>query len=202
MRALPKLILIVGLGGAVGLGLVLYLIQPSLEQVVRLNEELKSKKIETKTLEQQILAFKTAQSDLAKATEKDRILGAITTREDLVGPVQNLELSATRSNTFHTLTIQDSLMKQAGAPEQKLMTIPLPGIKEVPFEVSIRNNFTGVLDMLRYLENSQYFTEIVDLELVAELENTQGGGQVRTGQVIGNLNGVFYTSNETPTQNQ
>ncbi len=202
MRSLTKLTLVIIVGFGAVLGVVLYLIQPSLDQVLRLNQELKAKKIETKTLEQQILAFKTAQSDLSKATEKDRILNAVVSKEDLVGPVLNLEAAALSSSTEHILLIEDAAAK--GVPTAtKPLTPEVRGVKEVPFSVSTKNDFLGTLDFLRYLESSPNFTEVVDLELVAEeINNTGTSTSTKTGLVIGNFKGVFYITNETPTANQ
>lgn len=189
MKALTKLISVIVIGIIIAFCAVVYLIKPALGQVVKLNEDLRAKKTESKTLEEQILAFKTAQSDLAKATQKDRILDSIVIREDLVDPIQNLEAAVAASGSTHELAIDNDAAPTPGqrvTPKKPIGNYP--GVKEISFTLSITNDYEGLIQFLKYMENSPYFTEFSNFEIGAQA--SEGGD--RTGRLIAVIKGVFY----------
>ena len=89
MKALTRIITITVIGVAVSMMLVIWVLKPVLSDVSTTNTAVKAKKSELVLLEQQILAFKTAQSDLSKATRKDEIANVIQPKENFISPVKN-----------------------------------------------------------------------------------------------------------------
>ncbi|HYE22510.1 MAG TPA: hypothetical protein VD998_02890 [Verrucomicrobiae bacterium] len=212
MNSLTKLILVIVLGCVVITGLVLYLIKPSLGQVSKLNQNLRDKKTENKTLEQQILAFRTAQSDLAKASEKERIAAAIVDKETLAESIKVVENASDSTGSSHILSIEEELQAAAGATRGRggaqakapaNVISGKRGVGEVPYVLSVKNDFIGLLNFIKYLEHSPHFTEISSFELRSELTSADSGAVSSTGQINGTLNGVFFINKkaaEEPAQ--
>jgi hypothetical protein len=202
MSSLTKLIVIIVAGAGLSLVSSLYLIRPALNEVSKMNSELTEKKIEAKTLEQQILAFKTAQSDLAKATEKERITRSIVSRYDLVEPIKVIEKAVSATGSRHTLSITD----YENMPKAVKTKLPLEvvegktGIEEVPYTLGLKNDFVGIVNVLRYLEHSPYFTEISKIQMIAELSSGSGTGvnqpKVHTGQIEASIDGVLFITKD------
>jgi hypothetical protein len=183
-----------------------YLVRPSLKEVAKLNDQLAEKKTEAKTLEQQILAYKSAQSDLSKATEQQRIFDAVVDREGLVDPIIIIESAAAKTLTTHQLNIKEAqsagkladLNQRGAAPVQQEVIPGKVGVTEVPFTISVKNDFVGLLNFLGLLEHSPYITELVELEFAAETVKAENSDiAIPTGAVLGELNGIFFIkSNE------
>ncbi|MGE5298134.1 MAG: hypothetical protein ACM3KM_03150 [Acidobacteriaceae bacterium] len=205
MKPLTKLIIVVVLGLGVSLTAGFYVIKPSLNKVNKMNEELRSKKSESKTLDQQILAFKTAQSDLSKATQKERIANSFVGKYDLVKSIEKIEAAAAATNTQHQLSITDPYLNKgtvgaaatttpAEKPKESIMS--KQGIDEIPYTMTATNDFLGTVNYMQYLEHLLYFTEISKVELVGEVQggtNVENGTRApRTGIIKTKLNGVLY----------
>ncbi len=186
MRSLTKVTIIVA-GGLLVCGLtVMFLISPVLKDVTAINIETKEKKLELSVLRQQIQAFKNAQADLTKATRKDEIVDAIVMKEDLVLPVQDLEAAAAATGTRHDLLIREPTVRDKPILNQHA------GIDEIPYVLNATNNFQGMVDFLSYLEHLPHFTEISKITLSAESVQSQAGGTLRSGNILGDFSGIFF----------
>jgi hypothetical protein len=194
MTAITKLIIISATGIIVCVLLAFLLIKPTINKVNSLNVELFGKKTEVKTLEQQILAFRSAQSDLSKVTQRDRVLNAIVESEDLVSAVKDIETAAKNTNSAHTLAIQDN-------EDPRLVTPPVikgkKGVKEVPYTLTLKNDYEQIVKFMMYLEHLPHFTEISSFGAVAETSQSQEG-QVsqQTGKASVTIEGVFFVKGE------
>jgi Tfp pilus assembly protein PilO len=194
MTATTKLLIITvsGIISCILLGFLL--IKPTLQKASSLNADLLAKKTEVKTLEQQILAFRSAQADLSKVTQRDRILTAIVESEDLVAAVQDIEAAAQKVNSTHKLTIDDNQdPRNAPAPVVKNKR----GVKEVPYSLSMKNSYEQLVEFLMYLEHLPHFTEISGMRIQAEVSGTaEGQLPQQTGNVNVTLDGVFFVKGE------
>lgn len=194
MRGLVKNIIILICGLLAAFLLVVFGIKPMLREVSALHDNIKQQKTELLTLDQQILAYKTAQSDLSKAVRKDEVNSAIPARETLVDAVKDLELAMLRSGSEHELKINDPELNQGKKPAP--VTTGHPGVDEIPYTLLITNSYIGVLDALSYLEHLPHFTEISKIDLSAETTTGSGSEAVHTGRVIGNIQGVFFVKQQ------
>jgi len=173
------------------------LISPQIHHVNSLNDTVKQKKIELATLDQQIRAYKNAQADLAKATRKQDISGAIVTKENLVEPVLDLEAAASKAGTLEILNLKEL---ESNVPTKKdknsdVLTRAVAGITEVDYDLNTVSDYVGFVKFLAYLEHLPHFTEIGKVVLTAEsLTSTiqQQSVSVNTGKIDGNLQGVFF----------
>ncbi len=190
MKGLAKNLAIFVSGLIVAILLVLFGIKPMLGEISAIHDNIKQQKTELLTLDQQILAFKTAQSDLSKATRREEIDTAIPTRETLVDSVKDLELAMSQTLTSHELKIKDPTLEKNN--KLKEVTTNRPGIEEIPYTLIMTNDFVGILNALAYLEHLPHFTEISKIDLSAETTSSAGGEAVHTGRVIGNIQGVFF----------
>lgn len=187
MKAFPKL-LITAVGWlVVTLAVYFFLVSGQISKVSMLNSELKAKKTEAAKLDQQIRAYKNAQSDLSRATQKERIVQTIPTKEDLVNAIVGVEKAAAKTHSEQTLKINEI------APDDKNKPAPVlknSGLEEVPYRLTVKNDFAGLVNFISYLEHLPQFTEVSTINFSAEL--TQSGEQkVSTGGVFGNIDGVF-----------
>ena len=190
MRALTQNIIILVCGMVVSLLLVFFGIQPILDSLSNLHDEVRAQKTEVLTLDQQILAFKTAQSDLSKAERKSDIDQAIAKREQLVEAVKDVEAAISLTNSQHTLQIYDQ--NEPGFAKEAAVIPNRVGITEIPYTLNVTNDFVGLLNVLSYLEHLPHFTEVSRIDLSSETISAEGGRVIRTGKVFGSINGVFF----------
>ncbi len=195
MKAVTKL-LIISVGGiAIFIALLFVFIKPTLRQVVSLHEDLRAKRAELKTLEQQILAYKTAQSDLSKVTQRDRVLQAIVETENIVFAIQDVENAATKSETTHTLTIDDYIAQGTKKSRAEVVSGKI-GIVEVPYDLLTKNDYEGLIGFLQYLEHAPHFTEITAIRAIAETTQTSNNTIVQSGNIQTSVEGVFFVKKE------
>lgn len=191
MKALTKIITIILIGSISTILLMTLVVSPLLTEVTAINAQVREKKVELAVLQKQILAFKTAQSDLGRATRKDEVLNIIPDREGLAATVLDLERAATATNTSHLLQI-----KEVTDPKDKRnvqLIAKKSGVEEIPYELSTDNDFIGTVNFLSYLEHLPHFTEIGKIRLTSErLTGSEEGVAGRTGLVSGVINGAFF----------
>ena len=185
MKSLTKIILISGVGITLCVGLTFLAINPALNNVVTANQEIGDMKNELTTLENQVRAFKNAQSDLSKATRKNEIVDSIVTKETLVATVKELELAASRTNTIHVLEFSEP----APGSNKKSVINHDSDIEEVPIRITVINNYVGLLNFLSYLEHVR-FAEISRADFSAEI--LEGDTATHTGRILGTIDGVFF----------
>lgn len=193
MNSLSKLAAICVCGIVGGILLAFLGVKPLLNTIGSLNQELSRKKIEVKTLEQQIAAFKTAQSDLSKVTDKETIFNTIVDKEDLVGPIQSVEAAAALTDTKQTIKIEEQLDAVA-APDD--VVAGHTGITEVPYILSVENDYNGLIRYLKYLEHLPQMTEISKIEFVAESATRDRTTIYHTGQAAATIRGVFFVKSK------
>jgi Tfp pilus assembly protein PilO len=195
MKGLTKIIIILFVGFGTSIMLYTFIIAPLLSEVNIINADVRTKKMELSVLQKQITAFKTAQADLAKATRKDDVIKAILEREDLVEAVLDLERSSLNTTSVHQLEIKEVVInpKDRKAVASQISVISKKtGIDEVPYEVSVTNDFMGMVNFINYLEHLPHFTEISKINLSSEQDKSLLGDINRSGRVAGIINGVFF----------
>lgn len=199
MKGLTKIIIILFVGFGTSLLLYTLVISPLLTEVNIINADVRTKKMELSVLQKQIKAFKTAQSDLAKATRKDDVINAILEREDLVEAVLDLEQSASNTNSVHKLEIKETVInpkdKKAVANQVSVIS-KKTNIQEIPYDLIVTNDFMGIVNFINYLEHLPHFTEISKINLRSDQDKSITGIIGRTGQVEGTINGVFFVKSK------
>lgn len=194
MSGIVKFIAILIVGLLLSLSVYSFLVSPVLGQLSTLKNNLAAKKTELVTLEQQILAYKNAQSDLSKASEKNVIFNAFLDREQLVSAVKSLERAAALTATSSSLKINEPSSDTKPADRPQPVIANKEGLNEIPYRVTTFNDFLGTIKFLAYLEHLPEFTEISKINLSAETsESDQTKTRVYTGRVMGSIDGVFFT---------
>ncbi|MBX4191388.1 MAG: hypothetical protein KW804_01145 [Candidatus Doudnabacteria bacterium] len=195
MKAITKIIIISILGIAVSSLLYIFLIAPLLSEVDIINSLVRIKKTELAVLQKQITAFKTAQSDLAKAVRKEDLMLTIPEKEELVLSVLDLEKASTVTNSEHGLSIAEVTGKDK--KPQVAVVAKKVGIEEVGYDLKVKNDFTGMVNFINYLEHLPHFTELSKITLLSD--QIKGGTAVndpsavlRSGSVNADLDGVFF----------
>lgn len=189
MKALTKIIAILAVGITFFILLIFLAVSPMLFEVTSINSEVREKKLELAVLQQQIRAFKNAQSDLAKATRKDDLLNAIPIKEDLVLSVLDLEKAVVNTTSEQILDLKETNPKDK---KQTAVISKKSGVEEVFYELSVRNDFAGLVNFLSYLEHLPHFTEISNFSLTSERTGSETDTSGRTGAVSGDFKGVFF----------
>lgn len=193
MKALSRNIAIFISGFIITMLIVLFAIKPVLSDVGSLHDGVKQQKTESATLDQQIRAFKTAQSDLSKATRKDEVADAIPTRETLVDAVKDMESAVAKSGVEHTLQIKESVDADN---KPRPVVANRNGIDEVTYRLSTVSDWGGLIKLTQYLEYLPHFTELSKISLSAETTEGQSNKVNHTGRVLGNFDGVFFIKNK------
>jgi len=170
--------------------LVFFAIKPVLSDVSRLHDSIQQQKTESVTLDRQIRAFKTAQSDLSKASRKSEISTAIPAKETLVDAVKDLESAAAKTGVDHTLQIREST--DPGLVKAPPVVSNRNGISEVSYKLNAVSDFAGIVRFLDYLEHLPHFTEISKINLSAETTEAANNKVNHTGRILGNFDGVFF----------
>lgn len=189
MKVLSRIIVISIIGAIASLLLVVLAVKPVLNDVTDSNLIVKQKKTELATLDQQIRAFKNAQSDLAKATRKDEIANAIVPKENLVVAVKDLEVAAAKTNTAETIDLREPDVGQAKPAD---VISGKQGVAEVPYKLTIINDFVGTQSFISYLEHLPHFTEISKITLSAETREGDKSSVIHTGKLVGTFDAVFF----------
>jgi hypothetical protein len=183
-----------------------FLVRPALNRVSGLNSEVQVTEAELNRLEQQILAYKTAQSDLSKATNKDLLFTTFVDDKNLHVPIEEMESVAKITGTEYMLKIHRDSIENApvvdrrrassGATGQKKVTNQNV-LEEIPYTLSVQNpSYTSMITFMKHLEHIPHFTEISGVDMTSE-----GGEEGEPILVTATINGVFLVKkNETPTK--
>jgi len=191
MKALSK-ITTIGLAGlAITILLLMFVIRPVLNKVKAANEQLRQGQNDLVLLEQQILAFQTAQNDITKASRRSEIMSKILDKEKLAVAVIELETAAAKTGTTAILDIQDPDPTNPKDP----VVLGKRGVGEVAYRVTTLNDYVGTINFLSFLEHLPHGTEIDKIDLSAEIRQGEAGKNVRTGKVLGTFDGVFFINN-------
>jgi hypothetical protein len=196
MNSKTKIVITVGLGLLLSVAAVMFGFQPLLADVKQLNETLGLKQNELTKIEKQIVEFKSAQTDLARATFKDDVYSTVVIREDLSLAIQDLEAAAGKTDTAETIQItepvQETGRRGARATETVSVFEGLTLSEEIRYTMTARNDYEGFVSFLQYLENLPHFTEFDQIKLNAVTDNSSGDEDSRnTGDITGTLEGVF-----------
>lgn len=198
MNSKTKIIALILVGiGLLGIALV-FVFSPLSESVKKMNKDLSEKQTSLDEIKTQILEFKTAQSDLAKATYKKDVSDAIVIRENLAEVIVDLEEAAQLTNTTESIQIMedDGTNKNQQQPD---IFESLVLSQEVDYSMSVKNSYEGLVEYFQYLEHLPHFTEFNRFTITSVYEQipvTQGGGTRNTGTVSGNVEGVFLVKNK------
>ncbi len=200
INAFTKNITAIILGILFNVALLYFGVKPMVSGLSRMNGELTEKRNEVASLQQQIMAYQTAKIDLARATDKQKLDSVILSKEELVGAIADIESAAARTGTDENMTIIDPFIVKpdSAAPKPKPTVRGLAGVVEIPYTLSLKNDYLGTINFLSYLEHLPNLSEVNNFQLSAELV-ANGGKPVPTGQVLSNIRGVlFVNSNATP----
>ena len=185
------------IGGALlTVAMYFFLIQPALEGVKKLAVEEQSTRAEVDRLEKQILAFRTAQSDLSKVVQKELLFSTIVEDKKLAIPIEEMEAAALITGTNHTLKIlRDTLESVAGSRRAAAVStdkpiVGHPQIAEIPYDLTVQNRtYKGLTDFFQYLEHLPHFTEVSNISI--SLQETETAGEILTASI----KGVFLVKN-------
>lgn len=195
MKGLSKILIITIAGAGLSVLLILFLIFPALERLNGINLTIKQQKSELWVLDQQVRAFKNAESDLSKALRKEEINTVILSKEDLVLAVKDLEASANRASTAENLNITDPISwKGADAKTKPPAAVLLnhPGVEEIPFTThTLSQDWKSLIDFVSLLDHQPRFLELSYISLSADTILGEQKEVINTGKVIGSFKGVF-----------
>lgn len=207
MNSKTKIAITIGSGLLLCLLAMLFGFQPLLADVKQLNETLALKQSELAKIEKQIIEFKSAQTDLARATFKDDVYGTIVIKEDLSLAIQDLETAAEKTETVESIQISEPAQESGtrrgrAAAETTTIFEGLVLSDEVRYSMSARNDYEGFVNFLQYLENLPHFTEFDNIQLNAVVDNASSGeaDNANTGEITGKLEGVFLVKKNGQTK--
>jgi hypothetical protein len=199
MRALTKLV-VMGIGGLVLAVLILVvLVNPGLKRTHELNQISTEKKTKLSALEKQMKAYQTAQADLAQAVERQRITESLLTRETLEEAVISVESAASITQTEESKKITDEVENPEKNNEVRTPVVTSKiQIEEIPYRLSTKNHYIGVVNFIKYLENLPQFSEIEKITLSAELieSEIEDTSPIRTGLILGDIEALFFIRTE------
>jgi hypothetical protein len=193
MTGQTKLIVYVA-GGllAVVLG-YFFLVSPGLNHVAELTTQEAATRAEVLRLEKQILAYRTAQSDLAKASNKGLLDETILNDKNLYLVIQELEAGSEATGSDHELKIEREFLDTPlpATPKSKVTT--QTDLEEVPYTISAQNpSYLGFINFMEYLEHLPHYTEVSSIDL--SYQTLDGGGKELTGVI----KGVFLAKPNEP----
>lgn len=197
MTALSKIIITAVFGiiltGMLG-GLI---IRPAWSAVNLASGQLRQNQAILVSLNQQLAALRAAQTDIKKATKSADIIDWILDRETLVTAVKELEGAAALTAVSKTLDIADLDPTQ---PKPDLVA-GKRGVDEVAYRITTTSDYLGLINFLSYLEHLPHWTEITKINLSAEVKQSDTGQSVRTGKVLGTVDGIFFVNHTSHVQN-
>lgn len=207
-----KIFITCALGLAATVILVFTVVQPLLQSTQAVNKELGYRKAELAKIERQIEEFKTAQADISRATFKDDVYDTIPIREDLSVAIQDTEVAAGLTNTIQSIQILETEATAQGNRRSRAQVESASSIfqklqltTEVPYSLTVQNEFDGFVEYLQYLEHLPHFTEFSSISLNAAVENQStrpGGVSENSGLITGTLEGVFLVKKSTNNNNE
>lgn len=191
MKATTKLALYIGGGAVLAVAVYLFLLSPSLARISKLSEEELSTRTEIQRLEQQILAYKTAQSDLSKAVNKELLYTSVVDDKELYKPIEEMEDAIAETGSSHTLKILRSSIRPDpnGAKQVFKKVTAQTDLEEVPYTLSVQNSdYTRLVNFFRYLEHNPYYTEVskIDLSYLEDATTGQGFAAIIQGVFLVN----------------
>ncbi|MBX4187762.1 MAG: hypothetical protein KW793_01340 [Candidatus Doudnabacteria bacterium] len=188
MSGYSKLVTYILGGVALIAAVFFFLLNPALKRVASLANEQLQTKAEAERLEQQIMAYKTAQSDLSKAVNKELLYATVIDDKKLYIPIQEMEAGAKATESTYQLKIlRDSIddVTQADlAPAERRKVASGEGFKkvtsqnlleEVPYTLIIQNaSYPQIMSFLKYLEHIPHFTEVSKISMsMQEIPETE-----------------------------
>lgn len=207
MNSKTKIAITVISGLLLSLIAVVFGFKPLLNNVRELNQTLSLKQSELLKIEKQIVEFKSAQSDLARATFKDDVYGTIVIREDLSLVLEDMEAAAEKTNTTESIQITESAEEEGNTRRNARNSEATATVfedlvlsEEVRYTMNLSNNYAGLVDFMQYMENLPHFTEFDRISLSSVVENLQGGNSRNTGEITGTLEGVFLVKKNGKAQ--
>lgn len=188
MNSLTRLIIVNVVGLGFLFGLTAFLLNPNLAKLSQLGDQKQQKQLELLTLQQQINAYKTAASDLSKASEKQSIADTFVARENLVEALKSVEAGAAKSAVQLETKINEPDPKSK--QPSKSVLADKGNLSEIPYRLATTSDFIGMVKFLQYLEHLPQFTEISKMDLSAEMVEAEGRSRP-TGNINGSIDGIF-----------
>ncbi len=184
--------------------LFVFVLKPALNRGAELAQEERTSKAELDRLDNQILAYKTAQSDLAKAVQKDMLSSVIVQETDLGIPIEEVEAGAKATgSTYQFKILRDSLSEEQEEGQRRSAraaaakrVLDQTEYEEVPYTLTVQNSsYTSLISFLKYLEHIPHFTEVSGVDM-----SWQESDEV-PDFVSATINGVFLVKkNENSPQ--
>jgi hypothetical protein len=193
MKSISKILMISAICLVVTVSVFVLLIQSSVQTLTEINSEAVRKKTDLKTLEEQIVAFRNSQKDLAVASDREKIIQSIVVKENLEVPIKKIEEAAVKSNSDQSLLIRENDM--AGTGDSFHPMIKSKGnVEEVPYTISSTTNFLNLIKFLQYVEHLPNFSEVSSLSLSAIAGTTTGKDSQAThsGNILTTIEAVFF----------
>jgi hypothetical protein len=193
MTGYSKVISYVVVGAVVLVLAFMFVVMPALGQVEDLAEQERATRTEILRLDQQILAYRTAQTELARAEGKDLLFSSVVDDKKLYYAIELVEEAARSTGSTHELKIlRESLAPTANVSASLDKITEQTALEEVPYMLTVMNaSYSQLVDFFRYLENIPYFTEIGSFN--ASVEQTEFGGRI-----VVTINGVFVVKPYAP----
>jgi hypothetical protein len=199
-----KIFISAAVGLIVTVALFFFVFRPLLSDVKKLNKSLTDKHAESQELKDQIVEYKSAQSDLARATYKDDIFNTIVDKEDLSLAITDLEAAAVSTGVKESIQIREleeggsrraaALKKSATLFDGLILT------NEVEYTMNVNGGFAEVVRFMQALENLPHFTEYSTVTLSTSAETLPQGGSRNSGDLTGTLEGVFLIRQPSATK--
>ncbi len=197
MTALTKIIIMSVAGAVVTAIFGWFVIEPAWSSVYSASEQLKQNQGTLMSLDQQLVALRAAQTDIKKATKAGDITGWVLDREQMVTAVAELERAAAQSGVVEIIDIQNP-----DPTDPKADLVPgKRGVDEIHYRMATSSDFLGAINFLTYLEHLPHWTEISKINFSAEIKQADNGKTVRTGKVLGTIDGVFFVNHTSNVQN-
>lgn len=168
---------------------------PLLSAVRKSQDRIQANRQELSSLTQKIDNLQEIGAKLRQiADTADAVVGIFPLREDSVILVEGLEKAIQAAGLATQLTIVDSQEGQpVGIAAPALVAKKLSGIEEVPYTLRFTGDYRQVVDLLMYLENTPFFTELTNLSLSADITaNQRGTATVKLGTATGEIKGVLF----------
>jgi hypothetical protein len=190
MKSLSKIIITSILGLVISVSLFVFLIKPTTRGLVESNATAVQKKTDLKTLEEQIIAYRNSQKDLARASERAKIIDSIVIKENLEIPVKEIEAAAVKTGVDEALKISED------STNTKMTRVAIvknsKKIEEVPYTILSTSDFTNVINFLQLIENLPHFSEVSKISLSAVTSTQSNLVTTHTGNILGTIDGVFF----------
>jgi type II secretory pathway pseudopilin PulG len=174
MNNYSRLISYVFAGLVLSAGIYFLAVRPTMLNVSTQIEEASAVRSQVVVLDQQILAYRTAQSDLSKAENRELLETFVVNDKNLHITIEEVERAAQATSTSYQFDIHRDEIGQSeaagtqsqGAVEEVAKVTTQNLLEEVPYTLTVSNpNYAQLVRFFQYIENLPHFTEISNFVL-------------------------------------